>query len=142
MIIRGKEFAITADLTEAEKQMGVDLKVNQDGDLQLNNLSDFELIAGGSNAAQAARLKLQIEPGGLVYHPSIGTDLQIGEKTKDAFAIKTQIIKSLSQDPRFERVSSSVTVRGNVIFVEVSLVLANTGVQVPFQFVATNDPQF
>lgn len=136
MIIRGREFAITKNLTEAEKQLGVDLKLNKDGDLELNNLNDFKLIAGGANAAQAATIKLNIEPGGLVYHPGIGTDLRIGDKTKDAFLIKTQVIKSLSQDPRFENVDAKVQVNGDAIFVTVRLTIANTGIEVPFQFVA------
>lgn len=139
MIIRGKEFAITKTLTEAEKQLGVDLKINQDGDLELNNLSDFKLIAGGANAAQAARLKLQIEPGGLVYHPAIGTDLQVGEKLRDAFAIKTQIVKSLTQDPRFENVSVRVQIDNSTIFVDIRMSIVNTGIEVPLQFVATED---
>lgn len=137
MIIRGKEYPITSHLTEAEKQLGIDLKINKDGDLELNNLGDFRLLAGGSNAAQAARIKLEIEPGGLVYHPSIGTDLQIGEKTKNAFALKTQIIKSLSQDPRFENVEAKVQVDGDVVFVDVRIGLKNTGIQVPLQFVVS-----
>lgn len=135
MIIRGKEFPITKNLTESEKQLGVDLKINKDGDLELNNLGDFKLVAGGSNAAQAVVIKLNVEPGGLVYHPSIGTDLQIGEKTKDAFTIKTQIIKSLSQDPRFENVDVKIQISGDVVFVSVRLTIKNTGIQVPFQFV-------
>lgn len=137
MIIRGKEYPITSHLTEGEKQLGIDLKINKDGDLELNNLGDFRLLAGGSNAAQAARIKLEVEPGGLVYHPSIGTDLQIGEKTKNAFALKTQIIKSLSQDPRFENVEAKVQVDGDTVFVDIRIGLKNTGIQVPLQFVVS-----
>lgn len=135
-IIQGPEFAITRDLSAAEKELGVDLSLNKDGDLQLNNLNDFELLAGARNAAQAAKLKLQIEPGGLVYHPAIGTDLRIGEKTKNAFDIQTQILRSLAQDPRFEDIDVKVQVSGNTVIVTLFLTLANTGVSVPLQFVS------
>lgn len=135
MIIRGPQSNITKNLSEAEKQLGVDLKLNKDGDLELNNLNDFRLVAGGANAGQAARIKLQVEPGGLVYHPAIGANLQVGEKTKDAFQIKTSITKSLLQDPRFEDVDTKVQVNGNVAFVNIRITLASSGLQIPLQFV-------
>ncbi len=137
-ILRGPENPATRDLTEAEKQLGVDLRVDKDGDLVLNNLNDFELIAGGANAGQAVRLALQIEPGGLVYHPSKGTDLQIGEKTKDAFLLKSQIIKSIIQDARVEDVKVTVQVNGGTIFVQLFVGLVNTGLLIPLEFVITN----
>ena len=137
-ILRGPETPISKTLTETEKQLGIDLRVNKDGDLVLNNLDDFELIAGGANAAQAVRLRLQIEPGGLVYHPSIGTDLQIGSKSKDAFLLKTQIIKSIIQDERFEDVRVSVRINGGVVFVTMFVKIVNTGLQIPLEFVTTN----
>lgn len=134
MIIRSKEYALTAGLSESEKELGVDLQLNADGDLVLNNSGDFNLILGASNAGQAIRIKLSIQPGGLVYHPSIGTNLQIGEKTKSAFAIKTQILTSLLKDPRFSNVDANVIVNGNVIIVRLLVTLANSGLEVPLQF--------
>lgn len=133
-ILRGPENALTKGLSELEKSLGVDLKINKDGDLELNNLNDFKLVAGTQNAAQAVYLKLNIEPGGLVYHPELGTSLQIGEKTKNAIEIKAQILKSLSKDPRFDNVDAKVQVLGDVILVDLRVTLANTGIEVPLQF--------
>lgn len=133
-ILKGKETVLSKALSEAEKQMGVDLKINKDGDLELDNRSDFKLIAGVKNAAQAVYLRLTIEPGGLLYHPQIGTNLQIGEKTKDAFTIKTQILASLLSDPRFENVETSVRIEGDVVFVDLFVKLLRTDLTVPFQF--------
>ena len=133
-ILRGPENALTKNLSELEKSLGVDLKLNADGDLDLSNLSDFKLVAGVQNAAQAVYLKLNIEPGGLVYHPELGTSLQVGEKTKDAFTIKSQIVKSLSRDPRFDSVTVKVNVLGDVILVDLRVTLANTGIEVPLAF--------
>lgn len=129
------DSSITKNLTQAEIDLGVDLKINMDGDLELNNLSDFNLVAGGANAAQAIRLKLEIESGGLLYHPNIGTDLQIGEKIKDAFLIKTQILKSLGQDPRFENVDVLTEINGGVILITLRVTIKETGLSVPLQFV-------
>lgn len=133
-ILRKPDNNITEGLTEAEKSLGVDLKLTSEGDLELNNLNDFKLVSGGQNAGQAAILKLFIEPGGLLYHPQIGTNLQIGEKTTNAFELQTQIIRSLSQDPRFENVSATVSIDGGTIFVDLRITLSGSGVEVPLQF--------
>ena len=130
----GPVTPITKNLTEAEKNIGVDLKLTSTGDLELSNLGDIKLIAGGANAAQAVKTRLLTEPGGLLFHPEIGTDLQIGEKVVSAFEIQTQIIKSLSQDPRFENVDATVQIDGNVVFVNLSVSIVDTGLTVPLQF--------
>lgn len=133
-VLRKPDNNITANLTEAEKNLGVDLKLTKDYDLELSNLGDFKLVAGGANAAQAALLKLFIEPGGLLFHPEIGTDLQIGEKTSNAFDIQAQVIRSLSKDPRFQSVSARVQVDGGTVFVDAKITLAESGIEVPLQF--------
>lgn len=125
---------ININLSEVERQLGVDLKLTPEGDLELNNLNDFKLISGVANAAQAIVLKLFTEPGGLTYHPEIGTDLKIGEKTVSVLDIQTQIIRSLSQDQRFTNVRATVTIDGQTIFVDIKLILINTGEEVPLKF--------
>jgi len=132
--LRKPESKITRNLTEVEKQIGVDLKLTPDNDLELNNTKDFALLAGGANAAQAVKIKLFVEPGGIQYHPEIGTDLNIGEKITSAFEIQAQIIRSLSKDPRFSNVQATVQVQGNTIFVDARVTLTNTGKQVLLQF--------
>lgn len=132
--LRKPDSKITRELSEVEKQVGVDLKLTKDGDLEISNLSDFKLVAGGENAAQAVLLKLFIEPGGLLYHPEIGTNLQIGEKVTSASEIQLQIIRSLSKDSRFENVRASVQVDGNTVFVDLNVTLAGTGQEVPLKF--------
>lgn len=133
-ILRGPDNAVTKGMSELEKSLGVDLKVNKDGDLELGNTGDLKVVAGASNAAQAVYLKLNVEPGGLVYHPELGTSLQVGEKTKSAIEIKAQILKSLSKDPRFDSVDAKVQVLGDVVLVDLRVTLANTGIEVPLQF--------
>ena len=135
--LRKPESKATQNLTEVEKQFGIDLKLTPDNDLQLTNTGDFALIAGGANAGQAVKIKLFTEPGGILFHPEIGTDLKIGEKVTNAFELQTQIIRSLSKDPRFEDVQATVQVQGSTIFVNARVTLANTGQQVPLKFVVT-----
>lgn len=134
LILRGPDTPITRNLSELEKNLGVDLKINQDGDLELNNLNDIKLVAGVQNAAQAIFLRLSLEPGSLLYHPEIGTDLQVGGKTKDAFKIKVQILKSITSDSRFDAVETTVRILGDVVLTDLRVSLANTGISVPLQF--------
>ncbi len=135
-ILSNIDSNITANFTQAEKDLGVDLKLTPDGDLELSNLKDFKLIAGASNAAQALWLKLNIEPGSLLNHPQIGTDLAIGDKMRSAFDIQLQILRSLQQDPRFENVSANVQVIGNTIINDIRVTLKNTNVSIPLKFVS------
>jgi len=136
-ILEGPESEISKSLTEVEKTIGVDLKLTPENDLELDNKKDFKLVFGGQNAAQAVRVRVFIEPGGLIFHPAIGTALQIGEKTQSAFDIQIQLIRSLSQDPRFERVRAKVSILGNVVFVDLQVGIVNTGIAVPLRFAVT-----
>jgi len=131
----GPASKATAGLTQSEKELGIDLKLTGDNDLELSNLNDIKLIKGGANAAQAIKIRLLTEPGGLQYHPDLGTDLQIGSKVKDAFTIKAQIISSIGKDPRFEGVEANVQIDSGTIFVQIRVSVVNTGISVPLQFV-------
>lgn len=134
LILKGPDSPITRNLSELEKNLGVDLKINKDGDLELNNLNDIKLVAGVQNAAQAIFIRLSLEPGSLLYHPELGTDLQVGGKTKDAFKIKVQILKSITSDTRFDHVEATVKVLGDVTLTDLKVSLANTDISVPLQF--------
>lgn len=133
-ILQGPENALTKHLTDFEKKLGVDLKITPDGDLELNNLNDFSVTFGAANAAQAAFIKLTIEPGSLLYHPEIGTGLDIGSKTRSALTIKTQLLKSFAGDDRFDSVDSRITVFGSTYIVDTAITLAGSGIQIPLQF--------
>lgn len=132
-IIKNKQYNITKDMSYTEKELGVDLEIGPNGDLKMSNLKDFKLIAGASNAAQALRLKLEIERGSLLYHPNIGSSLQIGDKTKDAFLIKTSVLTSILTDPRFVSARVNVTVEGGVYILDISVKIKNIDQEVPIQ---------
>lgn len=133
-ILKGKETFLTTKLTESERNLGVDLKLTDDHDLEINNFGDMSTISGFENAAQAAYLKLNIEPGGLIYHPTLGAGIQIGEKTKDAFEVKTNVIRSLNQDDRFANINAKVEVIGNLLIISIRLTVKGTDLEVPLQF--------
>jgi hypothetical protein len=132
-VLRNKQYNITKGLSQTEKDLGVDLKINADGDLEISNLKDLKLVAGASNAAQALRLKLEIEQGSLPLHPGIGTNLQTGEKTKDAFLIKTSVLSSILVDPRFQDARVNVSVLGGVYVLDIFVRIRNTDNEVPIQ---------
>lgn len=133
-ILRKPETPATKGLTELEKNLGVDLKLTPDNDLQLSNLGDIELSTGGENAAQAIKIKLFTEIGSILLHPEIGTSLQIGEKTRSAFQIQAEIVRSISRDARFEDVDVKVILEGNTVFVDLKVTLRDTGIEVPLRF--------
>jgi len=133
-VLNSPESALLSKLTEYEKQLGIDLKLTSDGDLELNNLNDVKLVAGASNVAQALKIKLGIEPGSLPYHPSLGANLNIGEKSRSASEIKANILRSLLQDPRFENVNVFVQQEGSIYYIEIRVVLINTNLEIPLQF--------
>ena len=133
-ILKGKETSITKNLSELEKQLGVDLKITKDGDLELSNLNDFKLVAGVNNVAQALFLKLGIEPGGLVYHPQLGVNFNIGEKVTNALQIRLQIIKTLIADGRFLNPAVKVEIISNTVIINMRVTLKNTGKEIPLKF--------
>jgi hypothetical protein len=104
-IVRNKEYNITKELRESEKAMGVDLRVNADGDLVVSNTKDLSLIAGMNNISQAVALRIGYQKGSLKRHVSIGTDLNIGTKgPRELSVIRDQIISSFSSDNRVESI--------------------------------------
>ncbi len=132
-LIRNKSYPITAGMSETEKNLGVDLKLNADGDLALGNIKDFKLVAGAENAAQALRLKLEIERGSLLHHPQIGSSLQIGEKTKNAFTLKSSILSSILTDPRFQSARVNVSVVNGTYVIELFVRIVNTDAEIPLK---------
>jgi hypothetical protein len=131
--LQGKVNDLNKKLSEIEKNLGIDLKLTEDGDIQVSNIQDLDLVVGANNAAQAIRLKLELQPGSLLYHPGLGVNLGIGEKIPDVFFIKNQILKSFAGDKRFENVSAKVDVQSDVIILDLIITLAGTGVAVPLQ---------
>ena len=103
----GADISITRDLSQVEKNIGVDFRTNPEShDLVLTNSGDLQAIAGAGNMAQAIILRLTYEKGELINNPEIGVGLVIGTKAQDLNTIRDDITRSLLQDPRIEGISN------------------------------------
>lgn len=99
---KNKSYNVTASMSEAEKSLGVDIRLTEDGDLAISNTNDLDLIGGIENFAQALTMRLSLEKGSLKRHSFIGTSLQTGRKaTASALSdLKQEIVTSVTSDPR------------------------------------------
>lgn len=109
----GKENKLTKGMSELEKSLGTDLKINKDFDLVLTSSGDLELVAGAENMAQGTLLKLSYEPGEVMLYPELGSGLVVGTKFPPIEEIKDRVTNSLLQDNRIERVADLSLIRDN-----------------------------
>jgi hypothetical protein len=105
-VIKLKEFAITKFLSESEKNLGVDIRLTDQGDLASNNTSDLDLIAGLTNMSQALALRIELEQGSLKRQPQIGTSVALGEKvpTRTLVNLRLELLRSIGSDSRVEAI--------------------------------------
>jgi hypothetical protein len=109
----GAENKLTEDMSQLEKSLGVDLKLSPNFDLVLSNSGDFELVAGADNMAQAVVLKLSYEKGDVIHAPTIGASTVPGRKFPPLTEIKDDIIRTLLQDVRIQRVEDLALLQNN-----------------------------
>ena len=107
----GAENALTAGLSQVEKNLGVDLRVSDDFDLILSQGGDLEAIASAGNMAQAVILRLMYEKGDLLRNPELGAGLQVGSKIEALEQIRDDVIRSLVQDTRIESIEDFTIAR-------------------------------
>ena len=131
-----KSIPATLNLSDHQKMIGTDLRLTDNFDLAINNNSDIELSVSYANALQALRLKLGIELGQLVRHPSFGSGIEVGTKNKyTAGELRNLIEGAILSDPRFAEVSSiSVSINGPVTTINVVVKLSNGQGVLPISF--------
>lgn len=100
-------------LTNAEKSLSVDLRLNDQKDLDLLPSGDLNVATGYDNASQAIVLKLLYEKGSLKKYPSIGTNLTVGAKMPDIANIRSDLLTSLLQDTRIKNVTKINIIQEN-----------------------------
>jgi len=97
-----------AKSADDEKKAGIDLAINENGDLLLTSNSDLRLSYGLENAIQAIRLKLITELGSLPLHPEFGLVNVVGTPNLDITGTRALIIESIQSqieaDSRFDRI--------------------------------------
>lgn len=92
---------------EDEKQAGVDLYIETNGDLQFTPSGDIQLRYGADNAMQALLILLSTEVGILARHPEYGIATGIGDVNNNFAATRQKLAEAVStqvlNDPRFSR---------------------------------------
>jgi hypothetical protein len=139
-VIGNKEYNITKKMTQAEKAMGVDLRINDEGDFIVSNTKDLSLVAGMDNMAQAAALKLSYEKRSLKRHVGIGADLNIGSKgPRELSEVREQIVSSFLSDNRVESVPYiDLRREGGTILLNILLKLKSVDQPIPIPLKLNN----
>lgn len=109
----GKENKLTKGMSELEKSLGTDLKIDKNFDLIISSSGDLELIAGADNMAQGTILKLSYEPGEVILYPQLGAGVIPGRKFPPVEEIKDRVTSTLLQDNRIQRVADLSLMRDN-----------------------------
>lgn len=93
-----------------EKKAGIDLAIDEAGDINFSTDGDIKLSYGLDNAIQAIRLKIVTELGSLRYHPEFGLINIIGNKNQNLDELKSLLVESITNqiqiDSRFDRIES------------------------------------
>lgn len=128
----GKENKLTKGMSELERNLGVDFKVDSNFDLVLSSSGDFEVVAGAENMAQGTILKLSYEPGDVMLYPSLGAGLTIGKKFPPLEDLKDRVTNSLLQDTRVSKVADlALTREGSALYIQFNLYIKQVDIPVP-----------
>ena len=96
--------------TDAEKRAGIDLSLDENGDLLFSSTGDVQLSYGLANAIQAIKLKMVTEAGFLIRHPEFGLVSVVGNTNNNIAQVQNLLIESINDqinlDPRFERLEN------------------------------------
>lgn len=127
-----------ASKKEDERRAGVDLAINNSGDIVIMPSSDLQLSFGVANAVQAVQFKLMSERGQNVKHPTYGLPSVVGKKA-NAVKIKQILVSSINDminaDKRFDRIETlNVAISGNSASIQLMVRLAGSGSLVPLSF--------
>lgn len=132
---------IIRELTTAEKDLGVDLRLTATNDLAVDTqIPDLKLIAGLNNAAQALGISIGVEKGSLLYHPNKGISPQIGKKDSlTAGELGLEIESSILSDKRFLALNElSVTRDGLSVAIGAVVSIRNLNKPVPLKLDVSN----
>jgi hypothetical protein len=124
-----------------EKQAGVDLFVDESGDLQFTSTGDIQLRYGADNAVQALQLLLSTEIGSLARHPEYGIATGIGNTNSNFAATRQKLAESVGtqilNDSRFDRLKTlEVELLGSASGYKISLevILAGGNSVIPITY--------
>lgn len=130
----GKINKLTVGMSELEKSLGVDLKIDKNFDLVLASSGDLEVVAGADNMAQATILHLSYEPGDVMLYPQLGSGIQVGKKFPPIEELSDRITSSLLQDQRVHRVADlSLRREGSALYVAFNLYVKQVDIPIPIK---------
>lgn len=131
--VKNKEYNITKGMSEAEKSLGVDIRLNEDGDFVISNIKDLDLVAGVENMVQACAMKLALEKGSLKRHRGLGVGLLIGRKSSNSIKeIRDDVIATFSADSRVDQIPYvDVRQEGGTLFLNMLVKLKDVEQPVP-----------
>ena len=128
----GKQNKLTTGMTELEKSLGVDFKIDKNFDLVLSSSGDLELIGGADNMAQAVMLKLSYEPGEVMLYPQLGAGILVGQKFPPLQEISERVTNTLLQDSRVHKVADLALRReSSGLYVTFNLYIKQIDIPVP-----------
>lgn len=129
---RGKTNKINENMTELERSLGIDFKLNDDFDLIINNSNDLELVGGSENMAQQVILKLSYEKGEVMGKPEIGASTLPGQKFPPLHDIQDGVVNTLTTDSRVEAVQNlNIAREGTALRLNFDLKLKKIDIPVP-----------
>lgn len=128
----GKENKLTIGMSELEKSLGVDFKIDSSFDLVMSSSGDLEIIAGAENMAQGTILKLSYDPGDVMAYPELGAGIQIGKKFPPIEDLKDRVTNTLLQDSRVQRVADLALRReSSGLFITFNLYVKQVDIPIP-----------
>jgi hypothetical protein len=135
-----QESALNKSLTQVERNLGIDIRLDNNFDLDLGNNGDFTVVVGLKNAAQAIILKLVHEKKDLIKHPEVGTGIQIGTKGDPAAVIRTNLVNTILSDARFEQVTNvSITRESNQLILAFDVKIKNVDMPIRFSSIPVKE---
>lgn len=98
---------------------GVDLAVNEDGDLVLSGTGDVALVSGVSNMEQALRVRILTDRGTVAAFPEYGMPRVVSKKNTLGFSgtVQSAVYTQVISDPRVESVGALNLLDGGDNFV-------------------------
>lgn len=115
---------------------GVDLLLDDKGDLIITNEGDFKYAYGMQNIVQTVKLALSTPQGSLLQHPAYGINVAVGQSTADVNPedIAKSITQMFANDSTFTGVKAiKINKNGPVVEIFVSIGIAGLNDAIPIQ---------
>jgi hypothetical protein len=141
--LRKNEPALIRSLPPDLRAMDTDLQLDADDDIILTAQGDVAVATGLVAASQALHLKAGVQAEELAQNPLFGFPSLAGALTSaqnPASLMAVLLSKMIANDSRFAGTRDViVSVEGNVVRVQASVLLSNSNVVVPLTFTLPNE---